>query len=124
MPGIGCRCCNVTSCSPQALHRGPLVVDADVQAEYADATTAPTETEVVKHGLDASQVRELDQGGAITGAMRPDLVAARPVSSCGGRISQVRRGGSQFCAAASNNYKTEPAPYWAIWAHFNLFYKI
>jgi hypothetical protein len=37
-----------------------------------------------------SQVRELDQGGVITGAMQPDLVAARAVSSCDGQISQVR----------------------------------
>jgi hypothetical protein len=71
-----------SSCSPRALHEGPLVADADVQAEYADAASAPNEIEVVEHGLDAGQVHELDQGGgAITGTMRPELVAARPVSS-------------------------------------------
>jgi hypothetical protein len=41
------------------LHEGPLVADADVQAEYADAASAPTEID----GLDAGQVHELDQGG-------------------------------------------------------------
>jgi hypothetical protein len=121
MPGIGRRYCNIPSCSPRALHRGPLV--ADVQAEYADLATAPTETKVVE--LDAGQVRELDRGGDYR---RPDLVTVRSVSSCDGRISRrsggrLRRGRSQFCAA-SNNYKTELAPYWAIWTHFNLFYKI
>jgi hypothetical protein len=59
MPKTGRRCCNVPSCSPRALHRGPLI--ADVQAEYADLATAPTETEVVELGT--GQVRELDRGG-------------------------------------------------------------
>jgi hypothetical protein len=62
MPGTGCRCCNIPSCNPRALHWGPLVTDADVQAEYADTAATPTETEVVEHGLDAGHVRELDLG--------------------------------------------------------------
>jgi hypothetical protein len=84
MPGTGRRCCNIPSCSPRALHRGPLV--ADVQAKYADLATAPTETKVVE--LDAGQVRELDRGGRLPAAgfgdgevgffiRRPDLSGER-----------------------------------------------
>jgi hypothetical protein len=65
MPGTGCRCCNVPSCSPRALHQGPLVADADVQAQYVDVAAAPTETEVVEHDPNAGQVHELDLGARL-----------------------------------------------------------
>jgi hypothetical protein len=77
MPRTGRRCCNRSQLQSTSFALRPTGQRHRCPSRVHERSSSPhQETEVVEHGLDVGQVRELDRG-AITGAMRSDLVAAR-----------------------------------------------